>query len=93
VVIEFRFRMDTVEVWRGPHLGAVFDRVNLRAWLDERAAPVSRDEVTLAIDRAVDVRGRVSISVAEGLAAAPVQEWTLSRPRRTPSWSGCDGPR
>jgi hypothetical protein len=78
VMIEVRCRLETVEVWRGPHLCAVFDRIDLRSWLDEGTGSVSRDEATFAVDRAVDVRGRLSISIAATFGAAPVREWTLS---------------
>jgi hypothetical protein len=78
VMIELRPRLETVEVWRGSHLCAVFDRVDVRAWLDERRGALSRDEVTLTIDRVVDVQGRVALDIDAGFGAAPVRAWTLS---------------
>lgn len=71
-VVVFRFRMDLVEVWRDGHCCGVFDRERLRAWLAEPIHPLVRDEVTLTLDRAVDNRGRVAITLPD------VRAWTLS---------------
>jgi hypothetical protein len=57
-VFEFRPRGILVEVWRGDWLLAVFDRSELRAWLDAPGGALVNDEVLLE----VDARGRPIIS-------------------------------
>ena len=70
--VEFRVRLDMVEVWHREHCAGVFDRDALRAWLIDPAKPLSADEVELSLDRWVDQDGRVAITMAD------VSEWTLS---------------
>jgi hypothetical protein len=43
--VEFRVRLDVVEVWHCERCTAAFDREVLRAWLGERAAALVVDEV------------------------------------------------
>jgi hypothetical protein len=70
--LEFRLRLDTVEVWRSTHCYGVFDRDLLRDWLGGPSRPLVCDEVTLTLDRAVDVRGRVAVTLPG------VRAWTFS---------------
>jgi hypothetical protein len=70
--LEFRFRLETVEIWRLAHCCAVLDRDVLRVWLAAPGAPLVGDEVTLSLDRYVDVRGRVALTLPD------VWAWTLS---------------
>lgn len=71
--VEFRFRLDFVEVWSREHLCAAIDRDLLRAWLSEQPRkPLALDEVALSMDRMVDHQGRVAISLPD------VRAWTLS---------------
>jgi hypothetical protein len=71
--VEFRVRLDTVEVW-GSRMRCcgIFDREVLRSWLAAPGAALVCDEVVLTLDRMVDVRGRVALSLPG------VREWTLS---------------
>lgn len=47
--VEVQFRRDTVELRCDEHLKAVFDRDELRAWLDEPSGVLSVDDVALAL--------------------------------------------
>jgi hypothetical protein len=70
--VEFRFRMDSVEVWHSEHCCGVFDRKELRLWLADPFSAFVVDEVTFTLDRAVDNLGRVAITLPD------VRAWTLS---------------
>jgi hypothetical protein len=72
-MIDFRVRLDTVEVWREGHCWAVLDRDVLRAWLREPLDALVVDEAMLSLDRAVDVRGRLALTLT-----GHVHAWTLS---------------
>ena len=68
---EFRFRLDTVEVWFAERLHAVFDRERLRSWLAHPAGWIAEGEVTLSVDPRS--RGeRIAIDLPDVLT------WTLS---------------
>jgi hypothetical protein len=69
--VEFRMRLDTVEVWHHEHCSGVFDREALRSWLGHPGEPLIVDEVALSVDRTVDRDGRVAISLPDVVA------WTL----------------
>jgi hypothetical protein len=69
--VEFRIRLDSVEVWHHHHCSGVFDRDGLRFWLEDPGNPLIVDEVTFSLDRAVDQDGRVAISLPD------VAVWTL----------------
>jgi hypothetical protein len=70
--IEFRFRVDTIEVWHAKRCRGTFDRAELRMWLAEPFAALVMDEVMLTLDRAVDHLGRIAITLPD------VRAWTLS---------------
>jgi hypothetical protein len=70
--LEFRIRVDTVELWHHEHLAAGFDRDDLADWLREPGAPLVVDEATLAVDWKVDRLGRVAVTLPD------VDAWTLS---------------
>jgi hypothetical protein len=70
--VEFRVRLETVEVWQFDHCCGVFDREVLRGWLSGPLRPLMCDEVMLSLDRALDVRGRVALTLPD------VTAWTLS---------------
>ena len=70
--VELRLYPDLVEIWHHELPAAVFDRAVLRHWLAEPGPDLVTDRVTLSLDRLVDVRGRVAISLPD------VQAWTLS---------------
>jgi len=70
--VEFRIRMDTVEVWHHDHCSGVFDREELRSWLAHPFKPLVVDEVAFSLDRMVDHNGRVALSLPDVMA------WTLS---------------
>jgi hypothetical protein len=78
-VIAFRLRLDSVEVWTGEHCNAVLDRDVLRAWLHEPVEPLVVDELTLTLDRMVDVWGRVALTlpVVDAWALSPTDQATL----------------
>ena len=71
--ISFHIVDDEVEVWHGARRSGVFARTRLRDWLDAmpRTGLVDRD-VGLSVDRLVDVRGRVALTLPD------VVGWTLS---------------
>jgi hypothetical protein len=72
VTVDFRVRPETVEVWHhGLRIG-VFDRAALRAWLAEPWHPLTVGQVTFTLDRMVDIRGRVALSLPD------VMVWTLA---------------
>jgi hypothetical protein len=50
VLVEFRIRHDTVEVWYAEHLSSVLDRQEFRAWMRYPAAPMVVDEVGWSVD-------------------------------------------
>jgi hypothetical protein len=70
--VEFRVRLDSVEVWHHDHCSGVFDREGLRCWLGQPHEPLVVDEVAFSLDRNVDQDGRVAISLPDVLV------WTLS---------------
>jgi hypothetical protein len=70
--VEVRLRPDGVEIWHHRTLAATFDRARFGHWLDDPAMPLERAGVSFSLDRMVDVRGRVAISLPDVLA------WALS---------------
>jgi hypothetical protein len=73
VEIGLRIRLSDVDCWRGDRCCGVFDRVELRHWLDQMPrVPLSAGEVVLSVDRFVDQRGRVAITLPD------VRAWTLN---------------
>ena len=71
--IEFRFRLDSVEVWHHEHCSGIFDRSQLRDWmLHPGDLPLIVDEVTFALDLMVDREGRVALTLPD------VDAWTLA---------------
>jgi hypothetical protein len=72
IAVEFRLRLETVEVWSQEHCNAVMDRDLLRQWLSDPGKPLVVDEVALSVDRMVDHDGRVALSLPDVMA------WTLS---------------
>jgi hypothetical protein len=79
--VDFRVRLDTVEVWHKDHCAGVFDRDRLRAWLAAPDRPLVADEVALSLDRAVDHHGRVAINLLDVMA------WTLSPAELLDLWN------
>jgi hypothetical protein len=69
--VEFRVRLDSVEVRHHHHCSGVFDRDGLRFWLEDPGKPLIVGEVTFSLDRVVDQDGRVAISLPD------VAVWTL----------------
>jgi hypothetical protein len=69
--VEFVVRPDVVEIWYRLRRCAAMDRGLLRGWLAAPQAPLVVDEVALSLDRMVDSRGRVAISLPD------VMVWTL----------------
>jgi hypothetical protein len=72
VTVEFRIRSDTVEVWHHRQRIGVFRRETLRGWLAEPWRPLVVGEVVFSLDRMVDCRGRVALSLPDVMA------WTLA---------------
>jgi len=70
-MVAFRVLDDRVEVWHQDRCAAVFQRDDLRAWLREPVGRLSMDDVQLTLDRTVDVRGRVALTLPD------VSAWTL----------------
>jgi hypothetical protein len=79
VRVEFRVKLDYVEIWRQAHCSAVIDRDVLRDWLTDPFAPLTVDEATLTIDHRLDVNGRVALTLPDvtAWALSPQQEATL----------------
>jgi hypothetical protein len=71
-VVEFRVQPETVEVWHAGRCCGTLDRAMLRAWLAQPGKPLVVDEVAFSLDRMVDQRGRVALSLPD------VMVWTLS---------------
>ncbi len=63
--VELQLSEVTVEVWHHRQLATVLDRTTLRRWLAEPGQDLVSDGVTLSLDRMVDVRGRVAISLPD----------------------------
>lgn len=61
--VEFVFRTRRVEVWFRCCRRAAIDRDLLRLWLAEPRTPLMVDQVMLSMDRLVDSRGRVALSL------------------------------
>jgi hypothetical protein len=63
VEIQFKIRLETVELWVGEHNTAVIDRLALRAWLADPSSvgPLVIDEVRLELDRVIDQDGRIAV--------------------------------
>ena len=70
--VDFRVRLDTVDVWSRDHCAGVFDRETLGRWLADPGGRLVADEVELSLDVAVDRDGRVAIDLPD------VTAWTLS---------------
>lgn len=69
--VEFRVRMDTVEVWSWEHCGAIFDRERLRMWLAAPFRWVAEGEVVLNVDPRSN-GDRIALNLPD------VAAWTLS---------------
>jgi hypothetical protein len=71
--MRFRVRRDWVELWRGEHCSATFDRDRLRAWLNAMPSePYEVDDVVLSVERSLDPDGDVAISLMD------VRQWVLA---------------
>ena len=70
--VEFRLRMEVVEVWCVNRCRGVLDRARLAAWLAEPGSELAVDDV--ALTSTVDLEQRLSISIT----LPDVQRWTLS---------------
>jgi hypothetical protein len=70
--VEFWRRLDVVEIWHHRRKIGVLDRARLSAWLAEPESPLELNMVALTLDRTVDRRGRVAITLPD------VEAWTLS---------------
>jgi hypothetical protein len=79
-VVDFRVRLDTVDVWSGNHhCAGVFVRETLQRWLADPVGRLVADEVELSLDRAVDRDGRVALTLVDAATNLPdVMAWTLS---------------
>ena len=76
--VEFRIRLDTVEVWYREHCCAVFEREKLRLWLASPWRWLSEDEVVFSVDPRSQ-GDRIAISLVDGDGwAMNVEAWTLS---------------
>jgi hypothetical protein len=69
-VVEFRVRLETVEVWSWHRLSAIFDRERLRAWLAAPSRWLAEGEVVLSVDPRSGGE-RISLDLPEVLT------WTL----------------
>jgi hypothetical protein len=65
VEVEFRIRLDTVEVWALHHCCGILDRELLRAWLTSPWQHLVVDEVRLTLDTTADPVGRIAMSLPE----------------------------
>jgi hypothetical protein len=65
--VEFRILPDVVQVWYRRECACVVDRTVLRTWLDEPWKPLVVDDVAFSIDRLLDSRGRVAVSLPDVL--------------------------
>lgn len=71
--IEFRFRLDTVEVWHHEHCSGIFDMARLRDWmLNPEDLPLVVDEVTFTLDLTGDREKRVALTLPD------VDAWILA---------------
>jgi hypothetical protein len=70
--VEFRLRMDFLEVWRDDACLAVFDRDVLHDWLADPDGELGQDDVTFTIDHATGTGDRLMIRLPN------VRRWALS---------------
>jgi hypothetical protein len=70
--VEFKFRMETVEVWCANHSRGILDRAELRWWLADPVSELVVDEVTFTPIRRRDHFDAIAITLPE------VQAWALS---------------
>ena len=71
VEIEIRIGQETVEVWQKDLRMTIFDRCHLRSWFSNPTSSIGMGEVRFALDRFVDIDGRIAISMPD------VDAWTL----------------
>ena len=80
--VELRVMRDFLEVWHHNQLAGSIDREVLAGWMADPSVPeLSNGEVTLGIDRLVDVDGRLSITLpdVDAWALSPTEQQSLER--------------
>jgi hypothetical protein len=70
--VEFKLRMETVEVWCANHCLAILDRAELRRWLTDPVSELVVDELTFTPMRGLEHHDAIAITLPE------VQAWPLS---------------
>lgn len=70
--LELRILSERVDVWRGTGCAAIFDRDHLRGWLEHPEDRLGIGDVTLSLDRHVDVEGRIAIAMPD------IHGWALT---------------